>query len=98
VARDSKKRKKERKVRNRQEKLDWKNRPHNTGGGPLWAWAQACKARGEAVSTLAFKDARSGSDTKFAMTFDLTTPHLVPGMAEGKTVSAGLGGVEVDGD
>lgn len=86
MARDSKKRKKDRKERNKRLKQWREDNPPDTGGGPLAAWAQACKARGETVSTLAFKDARKGSDTKFSLTFDLATPHLVPGMSEGKTV------------
>lgn len=86
MARDSKKRKKERKARIAQQKLDRANSPSRTGGGPLWARAERARALGLNTFTMGFRDARRGSDTRFDMTFDLSTPHLVPGMSEGQTV------------
>lgn len=86
MSRDSKKRKKDRKVRIAQQKLDKANAPSRTGGGPLWARAERARALGLTTFTMGFRDARSGSDTKFDMTFDLSTPHLVPRMSEGQTV------------
>ena len=97
MARDSKKRKKERKIRIVQQKLDRANSPSRTGGGALWARAQRAKALGLNTLTMGFRDARRGSDTKFDMTFDLTT-RLVPGMAEGRVVGGEVGGVEEGGD